>query len=233
VPCDNGKVSEPIVPAPQPAPGQQPLVPQPSGTAAQPATPQPLAPPLPWPREPHGTDTESVVIAGVGALLLIVAAIVNAAASTGFPYNAPVEWIWSAGITIDLLAAAAFLTVRFFVIRRRPRVPGTATQRMTAWAVVGSVLTAIALLGWLLLGGAGFIVHLIADPGGLRYYIDVNGFFLLGFVWVAALILSVIAYRRGRNRRNNTFAVTSIAVLVLLVVPTLTSGILYGLGLTD
>ena len=184
-------------------------------------------------REPVGTDTGSVVTIGVVAVLLVAAAITNAGASTGFPYNAPVEWILSAGITIDLLAAAVLLGIRFFFILRRPRVPGAPFKRITGWTVTALVLAGASFLGWLLLGGIGFLIRLIADFDALRYMEDVLGFFLLGAAWVAGLFFAALGYRRGRTALNNGLAILVAVVLLVLVVPTLTSGILYGLGLTD
>jgi hypothetical protein len=209
-------MSESVVPTPPPA--QQPVVVDPAGVGR---------------REPRGTDIESVVVLPVLAVLLIASAIVNAGAASGFPYNAPVEWILSAGITIDLLAGAIALAIRFLLIVRRPRVPGAPVKRVTGWTVTALVLAGASLVGWLLLGGIGFLLRLALEFDELRYMEDVLGFFLLGAAWVAGLFFSALGYRRGRTTLNNGLAVLAAVVLLLLVVPTLTSGILYGLGLTD
>jgi hypothetical protein len=46
-------------------------------------------------------------------------------------------------------------------------------------------------------------------------------------------VLGVIAYRRGAGPANNALALTAVGLALVLVIPTLFSGIAYGMGLTD
>jgi hypothetical protein len=125
------------------------------------------------------------------------------------------------------------LGVRFFLLLRRPRTPGWPRPRPSALALAAIILAGATLLGWLLFGGVGFLIHLAQGGSELRYYLDVNGMFFLGVPWLLALVFGVTAFRVGAGRRHNTVALIAVAVPVLLAVPTITSGVLYGLGLTD
>jgi len=77
-------------------------------TVTPPQPPQPTVPPAPAPPLVRIVDPairNVWVLAGV-AVAAIVGWIVNMVAGFGFPPNAPVEWVYNAGISLDLIGVA-------------------------------------------------------------------------------------------------------------------------------
>ncbi len=145
-----------------------------------------------------------------------------------FPPNAPVEQVWWGGITVDIgigflvaaIGAAIGIRHRFVLA------PGRAVT------IVGVALVGIALAGWIWLSGIGIVQRL---PTGhrARYMEDVLGAFCFGIPWVAGTMLSAYGYRRGGSRRDAVLGLVGTVVGLLLLGATVTSAVLYGLGLTD
>jgi len=176
------------------------------------------------------TETAIPLALGVGAVLL-VAAIVNVVAGTGFPGNAPVEQVYSFGITVDLLVAGIILLVRGIRHRRRPRAAARAT-RPGILAIIAAVLAVVAVLGTLLLGGLDYLGQALSGER-LRYMYASAGAFYLGAAWCLAFIFGVVGYRRGGGMLNAVLAIGALALAFLVLAAVLTAVVIYGLALSD
>lgn len=210
-------MSEPAEPTVPPVPVYQPSTQ--ATDAAAPVYAQAPTVGVAYPRSP--------LIIGALAGLLLVSAIGNFALSFGFPSNAPVEWILNAGTSLTLLMAAVTLGILAFTIARTSR-----PKPLVGWdpfAVTGVILTGVAFLMWLVLGGGMFVVHAVA--GGLRYMYDVNGIFWAGFPWVLGMIFGALGYRHGAGAKN-LLAYLAVGVGLLLIVPTIASAVIYALDLS-
>lgn len=210
-------MSEPAEPTVPPVPVYQPSTQ--ATDAAAPAYAEAQAVGVAYPRSP--------ILIGALAAVLLVAAIGNHALTYGFPGNAPVEWILNAGTSLTLLMAAITLGILAFVFARANN-PKPLVGR-DAFAVTGAILTGVALLMWLGLGGGGFVVHAVA--GGLRYMYDVAGIFWAGFPWVLGMIFGALGYRHGAGAKN-LLAYLAVGVGLLLIVPTIASAVIYALDLS-
>ena len=210
-------MSEPAEPTMPPAPVYQPSAE--STDVAAPAYTEASTVGVAYPRSP--------ILIGALAGVLLVAAIGNFALSFGFPSNAPVEWFLNAGTSLTLVMAAITLGILAFTVARMSRPKPLVGQ--DAFAVTGAVLTGIALLLWLTLGGGAFVVHAVA--GGLRYMYDVAGIFWAGFPWVLGMIFGALGYRHGAGAKN-LLAYLAVGVGLLLIVPTIASAVIYALDLS-
>jgi len=195
--------------------------------AAAPYTAGPSASSVP--QQP--ADRSAALIPGIGAGVLLVAAVVNFTATLGFPSNAPIEWFWSLGITLDLIGGFVALLVVAVARARRTheRVPAAGVRPL---AIVAAGLAVLTVLAWLLLGGAEFLAKL-AGGERLRYYMDVNGAFFAGIPWMLAIVFGAISIRRDRPVLHNVLAIGAVVIGMLVLAASLFSSIAYGLGLTD
>jgi hypothetical protein len=216
-----------VTDAPPPPPAE-PLYPEPvfipAGT--QPAGAPPSGPP-PYGSIPTGSATRSPVLLLAVAIAAVVGLVVNSIGLAGFPSNAPVEGIYALGIGVDFLAIAIVCGIGAAISRR-----GYPLRSSTPIAVVAVVFAAAALAAWVLFGGVGSLVELIPPDRG-RYMYAAGGLFYGGFLWVLAVIFGAHAFRRGGTSRNNVLAIVALAVPALLIAYTVTSSVIYGLGLTD
>lgn len=176
------------------------------------------------------SDTVIPLALGVGVSLL-VAAVVNVAATVGFPGNAPVEQLYSFGITIDLLVAGIVLVVRASVHRRRPRA-AAAPPRAGTLAIVALVLAVASVLATLFLGGIDNVA-LAADGERLRYMNASAGAFYSGAAWSLSFIFGVVGYRTGGGRVNAVLSTAALVLSGVVLVFLLVASISYGLALTD
>lgn len=182
------------------------------------------------PALPRTTTTIIPLAFGVGAALL-VAAVVNVVATFGFPGNAPVEQVYSGGITIDLLVAGIILVVRALVHRARPLAPVEAT-RVGVLPIVALVLAVVVVVGALLLGGLQNVELAVSDER-LRYMNASAGPFYLGAAWCLAFVFGVVGFRRGGGRANALVSIGALALAGVVLVFALVASIMYGLALTD
>jgi hypothetical protein len=194
-----------------------------------PATPEYAKP---APVTPTGTDQRSVVLTATLAAALLLAAVVNIVGGTGFPSNAPVEQIWNFGITVDLFAGAVALFVRFLAIRKRPQFDARAVAGVSPLALTAVIISGAVLLGWLVLGGIGFIGSLVTGGADLRYYMDTNGAFFLGIPWMLGLFFGVSSLRQGKGTPTTASAWVAIGISLFIVAASLFSAVIYGLGLS-
>ncbi|MGV8884572.1 MAG: hypothetical protein ACOH1T_03150 [Microbacteriaceae bacterium] len=174
-------------------------------------------------------NPRSPLVMGVVAALLAVAAIANLTLSSAFPSNAPVESLLNQGTSLTLLLGAVALAITAICVKVIKRGPAP----LAAWdplAITGVVLTGVAFLVWLTLGG-GLFVFSLATGNSLRYMNDVNGIFWAGFPWVLGMIFGALGYRLGAGRAN-LLAYTAVGVGLLLIVPTIASAAIYALDLS-
>ena len=177
---------------------------------------------------PMLAEKRNLVVPIATVVVLAIGWAINAVAFFGFPESAPVEWLFSIGISVDL--SSAILAIAVIVIARRSRPIPPLKPGVGGFALTAIILSGVALIGTLLAGG----VQAIARIGGgepLRYMYDVQGIFLLGVPWAAGAVFAAIAYRTGS--RGNVLVFISLGITVLLLIPTLISAVVYGLGLSD
>lgn len=196
-------------------------------TPDQPANPYTAGPAV----QQQPADRSAALIPGIGAGVLLVAAIVNVVATFGFPAAAPIEVLWSFGITMDLIGGFIALLVVAILRgqRKQERVPAPGVRPL---AIAAGSLAGVTAIAWLLLGGAAFLGKLAAGER-LRYYMDVNGTFFAGIPWMLAIVFGVISIRRDRPVLHNVLAISAVVIGALVLVASLFSSIAYGRGLTD
>lgn len=190
--------------------------------------PQPPAPTNPPPVRKQITDPSSRslwVLASV-AVAAIVGWIVNMVAGFQFPQNAPVEWVYNAGISLDLIGVAiatgigALLTIRPHPVRK---------ARVFPWLGLG--FGVVAVVAWAISSGGMWDTLLFGGRG--RYMIDVGGAFYLGALWSLGAIFSAYGYRKPARPWHNAAAIAGIALWAIVLVGVATSAVLYALDLTD
>ncbi len=176
---------------------------------------------------PTAAPTRSpVLLLGVG-ILAVLLLITNTIGLVAFPDNAPVEQIYALGINLDLLAIAAVCGVGAFLSRRGYPLRGATPLSKFAVAMAGTTLVA-----WVVFGGVGSVVELIA-PGRGRYMYAAGGLFYAGAPLALATIFGAHAYRRGGDRTNNLLSIIAIVVVGMLVLYAVGSSLAYGGGFTD
>ncbi|MBX3098382.1 MAG: hypothetical protein KF761_02275 [Salinibacterium sp.] len=185
--------------------------------------------PTPAPAVPKPT-TAVIPLTFAIAVSLLVAAVINGISAFGFPINAPVEQVYSFGITVDLLVAGVILLVRALVHRHRLR--AEPVDRVVVLTIVAAALSVVAFATWLFAGGLDDIGLLAAGQRG-RYMYGTAGLFFAGAAWCLAFIFGTIGYRKGGGRLNTGLSVGALAVAFLLLAAALAAGVSYGLGLTD
>lgn len=190
------------------------------------------ATPSPAPQLPAGPRTTELSIPLAWAVVIVAffAAVVNGLSTALFPPNAPVEWIFAAGITIDLLVIALVLIIRALAHSKRlPAAPRPPKPSRTA--IVGAVLGFIGLLV-VVYSGIAYFGDMLAGERP-RYMTATGGVFFFAAPWVLGVIFGVAAYRRGGGKLNAALSIGSIACGMIVVLLALTAAILYGMGATD
>ena len=188
------------------------------------------AQPVVLPASQRPTRTVAPFAFAVAAVLLI-GAVVNVVALTGFPGNAPVEGVYSIGITIDLVVAGLILLVRGLRHRTRP-LAETRPPSAGVLAIVAAVLAFVAFAAWLLLGGLSYLFGAL-DGARLRYMEGTAGLFFVGAAWCLSFIFAVVGYRRDGGTANRALTVVALVLSGLALVGAISAGVVYGLGLSD
>ena len=194
-------------------------------TVTPPPPPVSSAPHPPLVRIPDPSHRSVWVLAGVAAVA-IVGWIVNMVAGFGFPQNAPVEWVYNAGISLDLIAVAiatgvgALLSIRPRAVRK---------ARVFPWLGLGFGI--VAVIGWAVASGGLWETLLLGGRG--RYMEDTAGAFALGIPWSLGAIFSAYGYRIPAHRWHNAAAIAGIVLWVVVLVGVLLSAVLYAADLTD
>ncbi|MEP6842668.1 MAG: hypothetical protein ABJA11_04045 [Pseudolysinimonas sp.] len=170
----------------------------------------------------------SLALLGTTAVLFAIALILEIWGGVNFPGNAPVEQIYCAAVVLDIAAGFVVATTGA-IIAARHRYP---LKRSSVATIVGLALVGIALAGWIWLSGVGIVVRL---PTGdrARYMFDAAGAVYFGIPWIVGTMLCAFGYRRGGSRGNALRGLLGTIIGLALLAATVTSAILYGLGLTD
>ena len=179
---------------------------------------------------PLKSTTAAIPLTFAIAVALLVAATINGISVFGFPANAPVEQLYSFGITVDLVVAGVILLVRALVHRRRLR--AESADKVVVFTYVAAAVSVVALAAWLIGGGIDYVGLLASGQRG-RYMYGVGGLFVAGAAWCLAFIFGTIGYRKGGGRLNTGLSVSALVVALLLLLVALVAGVSYGLGLTD
>lgn len=184
------------------------------------------ATPSPSPR----TTELSIPLAWAVVVVAFFAAVVNGLSTALFPPNAPVEWIFAAGITIDLLVIALVLVIRALAHSKRlPAAPRPPKPSRTA--IVGAALGFIGLFVAVYSSISYFGDLLVGERP--QYMTATGGAFFFAAPWVLGVIFGVAAYRRGGGKLNTALSIGSIVCGIIVVALALTAAILYGMGVTD
>ena len=192
-------------------------------------TPAPQPVPAPQPTGPRTTET-SVPLAWAVAVVAFAAAVFNILQTGRFPSNAPVEWVFAAGVTLDLLVVTLVLLIRAVVHSKRlPAVPRPPKPSRTA--IAGA---ALGLLGLLVVAyaSAGYFGELLAG-GRPQYMSGAGGAFFFAPTWVLAMVFGVAAYRRGGGTLNTVLSVGALLCGSVVAIAALIAALLYGAGVTD
>jgi hypothetical protein len=170
----------------------------------------------------------SVALLGTTAVCFAVALILEIWGRINFPSNAPVERFYCLVVVVDIVAGFVVATSGA-IIATRHRFP---QRRSSVATIVGLALVGFSLLGWIWLSGIGIVLRL---PTGdrARYMYDVAGAVYFGAPWIVGTMLCAYGYRRGGSRANAIRGVLGTLVGLALLGVTVTSAVLYGLGLTD
>lgn len=170
----------------------------------------------------------SLALLGTTAVLFAIALILEIWGGVNFPENAPVEQFYCAAVVLDIAAGFVIATTGA-IIATRHRYP---LKRSSVATIVGLILVAVALGGWIWLSGIGIVLRL---PTGdrARYMYDAAGAVYFGIPWIVGTMLCAYGYRRGGSRRNAIRGLVGVVVGLALLAATVISAVLYGLGLTD
>jgi hypothetical protein len=202
---------------------------------AVPAAPAPAAPPA-APATPRLAVRHSRILMLTVAIGAAVAAIVTYIGSTGFPSAAPVEGLYAFGLIVDLVSIAIIvgvLTLIDHVQRGTSRAPGLPLDtRLSVFAIVAVVLSAIAVACWAIGGGAEQLLNLLTGTRG-RYMYHTGGLVLAGIPWVLGLVFGTLGFRPGGNRLTNILALVAVGLGGVLAIVTTIASVVYGLGLSD
>ncbi|MEO6114904.1 MAG: hypothetical protein ABIP33_00840, partial [Pseudolysinimonas sp.] len=167
----------------------------------------------------------SLALLGTTAVLFAIALILEIWGGVNFPENAPVEQFYCAAVVLDIAAGFVIATTGA-IIATRHRYP---LKRSSVATIVGLILVAVALGGWIWLSGIGIVLRL---PTGdrARYMYDAAGAVYFGIPWIVGTMLCAYGYRRGGSRRNAIRGLVGVVVGLALLAATVISAVLYGLG---
>jgi len=167
-------------------------------------------------------------VLGTTAALFAIGLILELWGGINFPVNAPVEQFYCAAVTLDIAAGFVVATTGA-IIAARSRRPLKPSPVVT---IVGAILVAVALGGWIWLSGIGIVLRLPTGERG-RYMYDAAGAVYFGIPWIVGTMFCAYGYRRGGSRVNAALAIVGTVVGLALLGATVASAVLYGLGLTD
>ena len=174
----------------------------------------------------------SVVFTRTVAIEMVVAGLINIAGLLGFPQNAPVEWVVTFGISVSLIVAAVVRLLHSFVIAARPPGLSARGEKLGALTILAVIFSVIADCAALAIGAAGQL-WLFVQGARLRYLYETGAVFFFGVLWVPGIASGSVAFRRGGGRLTTGLASAANVVGCLVLIPTVTASIIYGLGLGD
>ena len=177
---------------------------------------------------PLAGPRRSLALLGTTAALFAIGLILEIWGGLNFPDNAPVEQFYCAAVVLDIALGFVAATTGA-IIAANDRHP---LKRSSVATVVGVILVGIALGGWIWLSGIGIVLRLPTDQPA-RYMYDAAGAVFFGLPWIVGTMLCAYGYRRGGSRANGVLAMLGTVIGLALLAATVTSAVLYGLGLTD
>jgi hypothetical protein len=199
--------------------------PQPDDALAQPApqfTPRPRIYP----------STRYPIVLLTTAAVLFVGLIINSVGLSGFPGNAPVEQVMNFLISFDLVGGTITLVACAVSASRTLRAKLPTAGALDVFALLGAIFGAVALFGWIGLGGADMIAAIAAGER-LRYMDDTAGTVMFGIPWILAFVFGALGFRKNASLASFILAGVALVLAFAVLAASLTSAILYGLALTD
>lgn len=215
----------PVVEAPAAAPvAAEPVGAGPVGYA--PVVPGGAAPaPVDWSVVWHSRAV-LISVAGLAALCAVLTFI----GGLGFP-GGPIEGIYWIGLMFDLISVAIVVGALTAVEYTRRRTPGRlglpVNARLSVFAIIALVMSALAVAAWAVGGGLEQLV--LRD----RYMYATGGLFFAGIPWALGGIFGAWGFRPGGNRVTNILAIIALAGWAMLAAFTTFAALIYGAGLSD
>lgn len=178
-------------------------------------------------REP--SRSHAIFRGGVAAFL-VLAAVANLVAATGFPSAAPLELLLMLLLSVDMFIGALALTVFAVLAGTRRSVP-VRTDRTSPMSLAAVTLAGVAFIAWVLFG---LLPALVAIGTGetVRYITLVGVLVLFGIPWMLGIVFGTTALRSG-GPRTALFAGVALGLGILLVLAVVAATVLYALGLTQ
>ena len=167
-----------------------------------------------------------ISVAGLAALCAVLTFI----GGLGFP-GGPIEGIYWIGLIVDLISVAIVVGALTAVEYTRRRTPGRLgvpiNARLSVFAILALVMSAIAVAAWATGGGLEQLV--LRD----RYMYATGGLFFAGIPWALGAIFGAWGFRPGGNRVTNILAIIAIILWAMLAAFTTFAALIYGAGLSD
>lgn len=198
-------------PAPPPASGGIPVVPQVAPNTAPPSMPQAI-----W----RGSVGAALIIAGLAGQI----------AGSGFPGNAPVEMFINFLITVTAIGAGVLLIV-FAVIASRSRSLALTRGPVSPLAIAALAAGVIALVIWGLT-----VPAMIAESAQygvrMRYQYLAGPAFGTGLLWSTAVVMGAISFR-SPALVSRILAVAAVVLGFVLIATNIWAAGIYSAELTD
>jgi len=171
----------------------------------------------------------SPLLMGAVAVVLVISGIANIILYNMSP-GGPVEAVLAYGSGASWALTGLAVGIVAIVLSRGNREPTVFSTGVDGLSITSVSLGGVALIIWAVFGGGYFLVRVFS---GLEYRFmeDVNGAFFAGIPWMLAIVFGVISFRTARSA-SNILALIGIGIGILLLIPTLASGVIYGLHLS-
>ncbi|TPW73107.1 hypothetical protein [Schumannella sp. 10F1B-5-1] len=191
----------------------------------------------------------SPLLLGLVAVIAFAAALVNAGSAAGFPYRSPLEGLFNALITIDLVVMAVILGgSAVILLMKANRGEDAVVERIVidstgapvvderepvpVMSIVGALLIGVTAVGWVILGGVPVVAAMILGHA-IKYTAAVGPLALFGLLWVLGICFGALGFHRAESARNRLFSALAIAGGVILMAPAVGFSILYAAGVTN
>ncbi|TBN57366.1 hypothetical protein EYE40_08125 [Glaciihabitans arcticus] len=200
-------------------------------------TPEPVAAPEPEPAPGYVAapvpgvllGPRSPLLMGAIGVVLVIAGVANCLLFNMSP-GGPVEGVLAYGSGFSWLLTGLALGIVGIVLSRRGNAAMVGRPGIDGLSITSVSLAGAAVVVWAILGGFHFLQRVLTGVE-YRYMEDVNGAFFAGIPWMLAIIFGAISFREGRST-SNLLSLIGIGVGILLLIPTLASGVIYGLHLS-
>jgi len=171
----------------------------------------------------------SPLLMGAVGVVMVIAGVANVILFNMSP-GGPVEMVLAYGSGASWFLTGLGILIVGIILSRGGNAATVGKPGLDPLSITSVSLGALALVVWAVLGGFHFLVRAFT---GLeyRYMEDVNGAFFAGIPWMLAIVFGVLSFRQGRSTFN-LLSLTGIGIGILLLIPTLISGVIYGLHLS-